>query len=67
MTFQIMGVILGGRIGYAILYQTERVLKIHFLSCGSGRVAWPVTVALLELSWRRFGMLTVKAKLLASC
>ena len=27
MTFQIMGVILGGRIGYAILYQTERVFE----------------------------------------
>jgi len=27
MTFQILGVILGGRLGYAILYQTERVLE----------------------------------------
>ena len=27
MTFQVLGVLLGGRIGYAILYQTERVLE----------------------------------------
>lgn len=27
MTFQVLGVLLGGRIGYAILYQTEKILE----------------------------------------
>ena len=27
MTFQVLGVLLGGRIGYALLYQTEHLLS----------------------------------------
>ena len=40
MTFQILGVLLGGRIGYSILYQWHSLIEDHLQCFEFGKEAW---------------------------
>ena len=39
-----VGIVLGGRLGYAFFYGYERLSSDPSGSCGSGRAVWPSTV-----------------------
>ena len=48
MTFQILGVLLGGRIGFVLLYRTEEFFNDPLMIFYVWQGGWPVMVVLSE-------------------
>ena len=57
ITFQVIGVLIGGRVGYLLLYQGDKFLEDPLPSFGYGKVVWPVTVVSSAFLLQLFGML----------